>query len=89
MVKGLDLFRAHFRAFSDRYALIGGTACDLALTEAGLLPKAPEHVVEDLLSVRRTQAQHMIGKEHLGHLLRPILAEVEILEAALEEYRNE
>lgn len=36
MVKGLEHFRDHFRAFADRYVLIGGTACDLALTEAGL-----------------------------------------------------
>ena len=36
MVKGLDLFRAHFRDFADRYVLIGGTACDLIMDEAGL-----------------------------------------------------
>ena len=36
MVKGLELFRDHFRAYADRYILIGGTACDLAMTEAGL-----------------------------------------------------
>jgi hypothetical protein len=36
MVKGLDIFRAHFRDYADRYALIGGTACDIALTGAGL-----------------------------------------------------
>jgi hypothetical protein len=36
LVKGLDLFREHFRGFADRYLLIGGTACDLAMGEAGL-----------------------------------------------------
>ena len=36
MVRGLDLFRAHFRDFADRYVLIGGTACDLVMDEAGL-----------------------------------------------------
>jgi len=36
MVKGLDLFREHFREYADRYVLIGGAACDLALGEAGL-----------------------------------------------------
>ena len=36
MVKGLDVFLAHFRSFNDRFVLIGGTACDLAMTEAGL-----------------------------------------------------
>ncbi len=36
MVNGLDVFREHFRAFGDRYVLIGGTACDLAFGVAGL-----------------------------------------------------
>jgi hypothetical protein len=36
MVRGLDVFLAHFRPFNDRFVLIGGTACDLAMTEAGL-----------------------------------------------------
>ena len=36
MVKGLDLFREHFRSYADRYVLIGGAACDLAMGEAGL-----------------------------------------------------
>lgn len=36
MVKGLERFREHFAEFADRYLIIGGTACDLALTEAGL-----------------------------------------------------
>jgi hypothetical protein len=36
MVKGLDVFRDHFREFGDRYILIGGTACDLAMEEAGV-----------------------------------------------------
>lgn len=36
MVKGLDVFRIHFRDFTDRYILIGGTACDLAMNAAGV-----------------------------------------------------
>ncbi len=36
MVKGLDIFREHFRKYADYYVLIGGTACDLAMSEAGL-----------------------------------------------------
>jgi hypothetical protein len=36
MVRGLDIFRAHFREYADRYVLIGGTACDIAMTGAGL-----------------------------------------------------
>ncbi len=36
MVKGLEIFRQHFRSFPDKYILIGGTACDLAMREADL-----------------------------------------------------
>ena len=36
MVKGLDIFRQRFRDFADRYILIGGTACDLVMSEAGV-----------------------------------------------------
>jgi hypothetical protein len=36
MVKGIDQFKAHFADFADRYVLIGGAACYLAMEEAGL-----------------------------------------------------
>ncbi|GMQ77077.1 MAG: hypothetical protein BMS9Abin01_2388 [Gammaproteobacteria bacterium] len=36
LVRGLDNFRTHFADFPDRYVLIGGTACALAMDEAGL-----------------------------------------------------
>ena len=36
MVKGLDVFREHFRGYADQYVLIGGAACDLAMDEVGV-----------------------------------------------------
>ncbi|HNY69991.1 MAG TPA: hypothetical protein PKH14_04315 [Syntrophorhabdus sp.] len=36
MVRGLGLFKAHFKNYSEHYVLIGGTASTLALEEAGL-----------------------------------------------------
>jgi hypothetical protein len=36
MIKGLELFVAHFSAYRDRYVLIGGTACTLIMEKAGL-----------------------------------------------------
>ena len=36
MVVGLDTFKAHFAGFSDRYVLIGGTACDLVMDQVGM-----------------------------------------------------
>jgi len=40
MIRGLDKFKIHFDAFVDKYVLIGGTACTLAMEEAGLLFRA-------------------------------------------------
>jgi hypothetical protein len=40
MVKGLEIFCEHFRNYADRYVFIGGTACDIAMTGAGLAFRA-------------------------------------------------
>ena len=40
MVKGLEIFREHFRNYADRFVLIGGAACDIAMTGAGLAFRA-------------------------------------------------
>lgn len=36
MVKGLDIFRDYFKDHTDKYILIGGTACDIAMGQMGL-----------------------------------------------------
>lgn len=36
MVKGLDVFKKHFSAYTDQFVLIGGTAATLAMEQAGL-----------------------------------------------------
>ena len=36
MVKGIETFENFFRDFSQEYVLIGGTACDLLMEEAGI-----------------------------------------------------
>jgi glutathionyl-hydroquinone reductase len=40
LVRGLEIFREHFRDYADRYVLIGGAACDIAMTGAGLAFRA-------------------------------------------------
>lgn len=52
MVKGLEIFRRHFRELADRYVLIGGTACDLAMNAAGVEFRA----TKDLDIVLRVEA---------------------------------
>jgi hypothetical protein len=36
MVKGIDIFREHFKSFKDSFVIIGGTALDLQMGESGL-----------------------------------------------------
>ncbi|MCH9626050.1 MAG: hypothetical protein S4CHLAM123_12390 [Chlamydiales bacterium] len=36
MVKGLGYFKKYFFHYSDRYVLIGGTACNLIMEDVGL-----------------------------------------------------
>ena len=36
MVRGMDSFREWFQGYEDYYAIIGGTACDVLMTEGGL-----------------------------------------------------
>lgn len=40
MVKGIEKFREAFNAFSDNYVIIGGTACDAALSKTLIEPRA-------------------------------------------------
>lgn len=36
MVRGIESFREWFRGYEEQYAIIGGTACDLLMTDEGL-----------------------------------------------------
>ena len=44
MVSGIDLFRDHFTDHIDKYLIIGGTACDLNFTDAGLEFRATKDI---------------------------------------------
>jgi len=57
MVKGLDVFRKYFRDFTDRYILIGGTACDLAMQKQ-VFPSEP----------RKTSISYFVSKLWMGNL---------------------
>jgi hypothetical protein len=66
MVKGLGLFREHFREYADRYVLIGGTACDLVMSEAGLDFRA----TKDLDIVLRVEALDRVFVEAFWTFVR-------------------
>lgn len=44
MIKGIEKFREAFKDFSDNYVIIGGTACDAALTDTIMLPRATDDI---------------------------------------------
>lgn len=44
MVIGLDKFTVWFDGYSDKYIIIGGTACDVVLTDAGFTPRATKDI---------------------------------------------
>lgn len=49
MVRGLDIFSAYFQQYSDNYVIIGGTACDLIIDDAGFYARATKDI--DLILV--------------------------------------
>ena len=44
MVRGLDIFKQYFEAYTDNYVIIGGTACDIIIDQAGLVPRATKDI---------------------------------------------
>ena len=44
MVRGLDTFKKYFEAFPENYVIIGGTACDVIIEDAGFIPRATKDI---------------------------------------------
>ena len=44
MVRGLVKFKEYFDAYPDNYVIIGGTACDIIIDEAGFTPRATKDI---------------------------------------------
>jgi len=44
MVRGLDIFKKYFEEYPDNYVIIGGTACDIIIDEAGFVPRATKDI---------------------------------------------
>ncbi len=44
MVRGLEKFHEYFRNYNGSYVIIGGTACDIAISDAGLRPRATKDI---------------------------------------------
>ena len=44
MVIGIDKFKEYFKNFTGSYIIIGGTACDIILDDAGFTPRATRDI---------------------------------------------
>lgn len=44
MVRGIQIFRQYFEAFPDKYIIIGGTACDIIISEAGFTARGTKDI---------------------------------------------
>ncbi len=44
MVRGLVIFKKFFEQYPDNYVIIGGTACDIIIDEAGFVPRATKDI---------------------------------------------
>ncbi|MBK9048434.1 MAG: hypothetical protein IPL74_17710 [Bacteroidetes bacterium] len=44
MVRGLKKFKEYFKDFDGHYVIIGGTACDIIIEEAGFKPRATKDI---------------------------------------------
>lgn len=44
MIPGLDIFKKYFEAYPDNYLIIGGTARDIIIEEAGFIPKGTRDI---------------------------------------------
>jgi len=44
MVRGIDVFTKFFEQYPDNYVIIGGTACDIIVSESGFRPRATKDI---------------------------------------------
>jgi hypothetical protein len=44
MVKGIETFKEYFKDHTDKYVIIGGTACDMIISQEGLTPRATKGI---------------------------------------------
>ena len=58
-MEGLEKFREAFEAYSENYVIIGGTACDIAMTGTAVRPRAT-HDIKAVIALK--SASSLKGK---------------------------
>jgi len=54
MVRGLEKFKEFFAGFEDHYVIIGGTACEIALQDTDMRPRATDDIDMILIAEKMT-----------------------------------
>lgn len=65
-MEGLEKFRKAFEAYSENYVIIGGTACDIAMTGTAVRPRAT-HDIDMIVIVEKMTADFA---EHFWQFVR-------------------
>lgn len=60
MVTGLNTFSRYFEDFQDSYLIIGGTACDIIIEEAGFTPRATVDI--DIILIVEALSKEFVAK---------------------------
>lgn len=63
MIKGIDNFIKWFKGYEEHYVIIGGTACDLLMTNNGLNFRATKDIDMVLIveQINEKFASHLLG----------------------------
>lgn len=64
-IKGLDRFAEHFKDFTENYIIVGGTACSLALGDAGISFRATKDI-DMIITVE--EISHEFGEAFWGFI---------------------
>lgn len=60
MVRGIEIFKHYFEAHPENYVIIGGTACDILMEEAGFTPRATKDI--DLILIVEALTTEFVEK---------------------------
>lgn len=72
-MEGLEKFREAFEAYSENYVIIGGTACDIAMTGTAVRPRAPHDIdmLQTPLACKKKKKSMQITRQLLPAPCRP------------------
>ena len=70
-MEGLEKFREAFEAYSENYVIIGGTACDIAMTGTDVRPRAYLNLQQDKADGKHVNSKDI--KKHRSDVLKNVV----------------